>query len=263
MPAAGRPSISALVQAGVLDAELAGLLSLLLEARVPAIVAGPAGPARDTLVDALVGLLPPGARVVDLAGDAEEFEWLPEATELGWRREHPVVPARGRDAPSRASSATTVLLTRDLAGEGAAATGGARARLAVRALALGYGLIAGITAEGLEGVLARLHETAIGTDEDERSRLGIVLAIGEPPARPRVCAAHYVRPLARDTHGHVQRLPPAVLATWNPDTNGFDHFAWGVLPELASRTGHTPIEFEREQARRATELLRATPATAR
>ncbi len=38
------------------------------------------------------------AHVIGLAGGAEEFEWMPEATELGWRREHNVVPAAGRDA---------------------------------------------------------------------------------------------------------------------------------------------------------------------
>jgi hypothetical protein len=34
----------------------------------------------------------------------------------------------------------------------------------------------------------------------------------------------------------------------------FDHFAWGVLPELAIRVGARPIELEREQARRAATL---------
>ena len=35
---------------------------------------------------------------------------------------------------------------------------------------------------------------------------------GSPPGHRR---AHYVRPLARDAHGHSQRLDPAVLATWD------------------------------------------------
>jgi len=51
----------------------------------------------------------------------------------------------------------------------------------------------------------------------------------------RVVAAHYVRPLHRDEHGHPQQLGPAVLATWEPARSAFEHFAWGVLPEIAAR----------------------------
>ena len=249
--------IAALVGRGVLDAELAGLLELLLEARVPAIVAGAPGTGRDALLDALLGLLPGDARVMPLAGEAEEFEWMPEAIELGWRRERSVKLALGRDTAPPATPAATVLLARDLAGEGPEATGGARARVTIRALAIGYGLVAAMDAADLEAVLNRLHAEPIATDEDERSRLGIVLAIGEPDGGSRVLAAHYVRPLARDQHGHLQRLPPAVLATWSGTGDRFDHFAWGVLPELAARTGRSPIEFEREQARRAGDLRTA------
>jgi hypothetical protein len=43
--------------------------------------------------------------------------------------------------------------------------------------------------------------------------------------------------------------------------DSFDHFAWGVLPELAIRVGVRPIELERDQARRAA-ALRAAAATA-
>jgi hypothetical protein len=103
-------------------------------------------------------------------------------------------------------------------------------------------------------VFERLRRPPVATDDDELTRLGVVLVLGEPAAGPRVLAAHYVRPLARDQHGHVQRQPPAVLATWNADTDRWDHFAWGVLPDLADRTGRRPIEFEREQARLASAL---------
>jgi hypothetical protein len=248
------PGIAALVGRGTLDAELAALLWLLVEARVPAVVAGPPDGARDALLDALAELLPRDADLIALAGGAEEFEWMPEATELGWRREHNVVPAAGRDATRRASSSTAVIFARDLAGTGPGATAGPRARLVVRALSLGYGLIAGIDAEDLEGVLDRLGATPVGTDEDERSRLGVVLAAADVGVGPRVLATHWVRPVSRDTHGHVQRLPPAVLATWSMAADTFDHFAWGVLPELAIRVGARPIELEREQARRAATL---------
>jgi hypothetical protein len=252
-----RSTLPSLVAEGVMDAELGALVELLVGARIPALVAGPGGPDRDALLDALLGLLPAGSQPFELAGDAEEFEWLPEATELGWRREHHVLPARGRDATPRASSVTAVLVMRDLAGAGAASTRGERARLVVRSLALGYGLVAGIDADGLEGVLNRLADPVIGTDEDERSRLGLVLALAATAAGPRVVAAHYLRPLARDQHGHRQLLPPAVLATLSPASDRFDHFAWGVLPELATRLGWSALELEREQARRSATLRAA------
>ena len=66
----------------------------------------------------------------------------------------------------------------------------------------------------------------------------------------RVVAAHYVRPTARDEHGHVQRLGPAVLATWDREHDLFEHFAWGITPELALRVGRRPGDFELEVDRR-------------
>ena len=249
-----------LVGARILDAELAALVSLLLAERVPVVVAGPPGPARDAVADALIASVPDGMTPIETAGAAEEFEWLPEAVELGWRRERRVVAAVGRDAVLRASAGTTVIIARDLAGEGRAATAGERARLVIRALAVGYGLVATIAEPDLQGVFDRLGRPPVETDEDERSRVGIVLAVADVARGPRVVAAHYVRPVARDQHGHVQRMPPAVLATWNMATDTFDHFAWGVMPELAARIGRSPIELEREQARLASALRgQATP----
>jgi hypothetical protein len=63
-------------------------------------------------------------------------------------------------------------------------------------------------------------------------------------------AAHYVRPVSRDAHGHVQRLPPAVLATWDPHADRHEHFAWGIAPELAVRIGRRTGDFLAEQDRR-------------
>ena len=94
--------------------------------------------------------------------------------------------------------------------------GGAQARIVVRALALGYGLLATMAGDGLEDVLNTLHAREIGTEADERSRLGVVLAVIDDAGTSRVNAAHYVRPVALDTNGHVQRQPPAILCTWNP-----------------------------------------------
>ena len=63
-------------------------------------------------------------------------------------------------------------------------------------------------------------------------------------------AAHYVRPTARDEHGHTQRLGPAVLATWDAATDRFEHFGWGITPELARRVDRKAGDFELEVDRR-------------
>ena len=130
----------------------------------------------------------------------------------------------------------------------------------MRALSLGYGLGATIHAESLEEVLDELGGAEVGLTGDELSRLGVVLILralrdraNGAPVR-RVVAAHYVRPVARDAAGHVQRLGPAVLATWDPLEDRFEDFAWGIVPELAERVGRRAGDFEAERERRATYL---------
>ncbi len=283
-----------LVRDGVLDAELAALLWLLLDARLPVVVVGRRGSGRNTLVAALLELLPAESRATRLAGAAEEFEWLPEAPELGWRRASHAARVGAR-SPNAVRAADTVLLVTGLGDGPPHGTPGPQARIAIRALSLGYGMAATMAGDGLEDVFATLHAPPVGADDDELSRLGIVLAmkrvpaaeaggveavpvdgptreagVGEAgpgdgrsgeapssdpdPALHRVVAAHYVRPVVRDAHGHVQRLPPAVLAAWESRTDRLEHFAWGIVGELAGRTGLRAAEFEREQARRASYL---------
>jgi hypothetical protein len=249
---------SPLMRDGMLDAELVSLLWILLDARTPVIVVGRSEAARDEVVGALARLLPSSARTVDVAAD-DDFDWLPEAVELGWRRE------RGSGGHRERLIAPTdgVLVARGLAAADGVA--GARARIVVRALALGYGLLATMTGAGLDDVLNALDDPSIGSDPDERSRLGVVLAVARDGGSQRVTAAHYIRPVAVDPHGHVRRQQPAVLATWNAATGRWDHFAWGVMPDLAGRLGVRPIELEREQVRRIALLLDAAapgpPAT--
>jgi hypothetical protein len=237
-----------LLRAGGLDAELMALLWLLLDARMPLVVVSADVAAASRVIDGLTGLLPPAAHLVPVAPD-DDFAWLPEATELGWRRDR---TGAGLSIDRQLSSSDGVLVVRGLASEGG--VGGERARIVVRALSLGYGLLATMAGDGLDDALNRLHDPAIGTDADERSRLGVVLAVRDEDGVARVTAAHYVRPVAFDTHGHVQRPAPAVLAAWNPADGRFDHFAWGAVPDLAGRLGVAPLEFEREQARRAAAL---------
>ena len=84
-PAPPRRSIVELIADGVLDAELAALAWLLIEARVPIVVGALArGAGKSTLLEALLDFLPASVRRIDLAGQAEDFAWLPEAAALGW-----------------------------------------------------------------------------------------------------------------------------------------------------------------------------------
>ena len=128
---------------------------------------------------------------------------------------------------------------------------GAEARIAIRAVAIGYGMAATIHADALDEVFDQLSRPPVNLGEDELSRLGVVLilrAVGD--GLRRVAAAHYIRPVSRDEHGHVQRLGPAVLATWDPNHDRFEHFGWGITPELALRVDRRPGDFEVEVDRR-------------
>jgi len=241
-------SIAELIGAGVMDADLAATIWLLLEGRVPVVVAGDGqGVGKSTLLGALLDLLPPDVRVVELRGVNETFEWLPQASELGW----PGVPARPVGAPVRAE--TTVILATELSDHTPAYTWGEAARVAARAAALGYGLAATIHGDSLDDVLSTLRANPVQLTDDELSRLGVVLVLRRVDGdRRRVIAAHYLRPVARDVHGHIQRLGPAVLATWDPAMDRFEQFGWGVAPELAIRVGRRAGDFELERdARRA------------
>lgn len=250
-------SIVELIEQRVLDADLAALLWLLLEGRVPLVVAAEASRVgKTTLLTALLEFLLPEARAIPLAGAVEDFGWLPEAPELGWR----AVPAERaglQASPGVARPASDVLLVAELSDHLPTYTWGPQARIAVRALSLGYGLAATIHAGRLEDVFDRLRAAPVHLSDDELSRLGVVLVmrlvevVGQAEPQRRVVAAHYVRPVARDEHGHVQRLPPAVLAAYEPLRDELDHFAWGVMPELAARLGRRSGDLELEQRRRS------------
>lgn len=232
-------SIVELIRGGTLDAELAAHLWLLLEARVSLLVAGgPRLAGKTTLLTALLDFLPPDARRIVLRGDREDFAWLESAD-----------PARG------------VALASELSGHAPHYTWGPAARQLIRAAGAGFGVLATIHADSLDGVFAELRRPPIGASEDELSALGAVVVLGAlppvhlgAPPRRRVVAAHYLRPIARDAGGHVQRLPPAVLATLDVERDAFEHFGWGITPELAFRVGRRSGDYEREHERRMTFL---------
>jgi hypothetical protein len=289
-------SIVALLDERVLDAQLAALLWLLVEARIPLVVAGEGrGVGKTTLLAALLDFLPLGVRTEPLIGAMEDFGWLPEAPELGWRPDpsrverartplrEAVAGARTKDEVAmrflggherhRVDPQNTVLLVHELSPDLPEYTWGPHARVAIRALSIGYGMAATIPGSGLEDVFDHLRKPPVRLSEDELSMLGVVLVLrfapyaetaegtqqvrpqtadgAEPNPQRRVVAAHYVRPIVRDQHGHLQRMPPAVLAVHEPRTDQLEHFAWGIIPELAHRVGSKPGDFELEQERRS------------
>ena len=216
------PSVVELVRRGTLDAELAALLWLLVEGRIPLVVAAPQPLIADsTAGNVLRGLLASLRPDIGLAAiDAAELS-----------------------APLQARSARTLV-------HGDSPGGVAQA-------------------SSLQGVRDELGaEPPRGLSEDELSFLGCVLVLepdapapveaADPSMGPtrvaRVGAAHYVRPLHRDEHGHPQLLGPAVLATWDPRRQAFEHFAWGVLPEIAARLGRRTGDLEADLHHRRDDL---------
>jgi hypothetical protein len=248
-------SIVEAIREGTIDAELAATVWLLVEARVPLVVAAVGdGSARATFFGSLLDFIPPGVRRMALVGSDEEFEWLPQASELGW-------PGTARPlggTPVRPDS--TVLVAAELSGDLPSNIWGERARVAVRATAIGYGLATTMEADSLDDIFDALGRPPISLTPDELSYLGCAVILRRVEGgRLRVAVAHYIRPTVRDAHGHTQRLGPTVLATWDPARDAFEHFGWGIMPELAFRIGKRSGDVELEIERRR-ELLAALAA---
>lgn len=201
------PSLVELVATGVLDAELAALVWLLVEAHVPVVVAAPGGrgAAGGQLLAGLLGSI------------------------------RPDVDTPALQAPMTAAGASSLIRGRRAGGV--------------------------LEAGSLGDVRERLGTGPLPLTPDQLTFLGCVLVLGESAAgsgarrgRLRVMAAHYVRPLARDAHGHAQRLDPAVLATWDDRLGRYEHFAWGVLPEIAARIGRRAGDLEADLHHRRDDL---------
>jgi hypothetical protein len=201
------PSLVGLVARGIVDAELAALLWVLVEARVPVVVAAPAGRA--------------GAGGQLLAGIIGSI--------------HADEAVDGLAAPLTAAGASSLVRGRRAGGV--------------------------VEAASLAEVRSRLGSGPLPLNDDQLTFLGCVLVLGEEGqgaagrrGRLRVTVAHYVRPLARDAHGHSQRLDPAVLAAWDPRLERYEHFAWGVLPEIAARLGRRAGDLEADLHHRRDDL---------
>ncbi len=262
-------TVPGLVAQHVLDAELAALLWIMVEGNVPLVaVAAEPDDAPRTLLEAFLDLLPPVAQRLDLRGAGETFDWLGDAAALGWEVPEPALalPA-ARPAPPE----TTYLVAGEPAADDPGALSGIAVRTLVRALQRGYGLAATIRADSLQQVLVRLGAPPASLEPDELRRLGIVLVMRRLAPGPageadlagwRVMACHYVRPLERDVAGHLQRRPPAILATLDPARDALEHFEWGVTAELAMRVGLARDEFEYEHLQRS-RLIAALVASGR
>ncbi len=248
-----------LIRNGVLDTELAALVWLLVEANVPSIVAASTPSDAAEVRGALLDLRAPGTAVVVLAGEEESFGWMPEAAELGWHRDRQL-SRESQERVARQRQPTVMVADLDSGdaggGRSSATTWGERALVAIRALSVGYGMLATTRGARLEHVLSALAAQPVGAMDDELTRLGMVLILA-PTGNgvSRVVAAHYLRPVSRDAEGHIHRFGPAVIATWDPGAARFEHFSWAITDELAGRTGVSTADFERGQQRRI-ELLR-------
>lgn len=198
------PSLVELIARGVLDAELAALVWVLVEGRIPLVVAAPADRvgAGGQLLAGIIGSIRPDEALDTISG------------------------------PLSAAGASSLI----------------------------RGRRAGGVVEGgsLAEVRARLASGPLPLTEDQLTFLGCVLVVGAAGesgrGRLRVTAAHYVRPLARDAHGHSQRLDPAVLAAWDARLERYEHFAWGVLPEIAARLGRRSGDLEADLHHRRDDL---------
>ncbi len=228
LPSPASPStLAGLVAAGLLDVPTAALAWILLERGVPALVAGREPAVVDALLDGLVAALPPERRP-DPAGGA------------------------GGDRLVRVAGRLEVTTPPGILRAALAATSGRS------------GLAVAVAADDLAGVLAVLRRQ--GLTDDEISFMGVVLVVGAPGGgdpdggeqggapRARLVAAHYLRPVVRDAGGHLRRLAPAVLATWDPAGAAWEDFAWGIMPDLAERSRMRAGDLEAERERRAAML---------
>jgi hypothetical protein len=189
---------------GILDAELAALVWVLVEGRIPLVIAAPEGRV-GAGAQLLAGVL------ASVLAEAPDEQLLLPLTPVGASS-----LIRGRRA------------------------GGV------------------IEASSLGEVRQRLGSGPLPLTADQLTFLGCVLVLGEAGGagrgRLRVTAAHYVRPLARDAHGHAQLLDPAILATWDDRLGRYEHFAWGVLPEIAARLGARAGDLEGDLHHRRDDL---------
>lgn len=237
-PASGPPSLVDLIATGTLDADLAALLWLLVEGEVPLVVVAPEARlgAAAQLLDGILGSIRPDVPAADPA--------RPMGTTAARRL------IRGREAGSVMAGTSLEDVFRSLRA-GPLPLGDDELTFLGCVLVLGSG--AGTAAAGsAPAASAPAGSLAPGSPAAGSPAVGRVDA--DQSGRLRVVAAHYVRPLARDAHGHSQRLGPAVLATWDAAQGRYEHFGWGIWPEIAARLGRRAGDMERDLHHRRDDL---------
>ena len=169
---AAPPAIAPWIARGAIDAELAALTWLLVEAGVPLLVAGTPGTGRARCGTRSPPSCRPNSTTTVLRGDDEDFDMAARGRRAG------LAPrSAGEPAGPRSSSGLTVMVA-DL-DDRPGGTWGERARIAIRALSLGYGMLATVRGDRLEDVFERLGGPPVEASEDELSRLGLVLVLGD------------------------------------------------------------------------------------
>ncbi len=237
-------SLADLVADGLLDAELAALVWALACEGVGILVASPRGSTGVTGGAGAAEADGTGAAASSLAtAIADAVSLTTRVVHLGPGSASGPVD----EAVRGAGDGVLVLTAPDLGGAGEGALRRGAARTAIRAVSdrTGLSLVATIRAADLEGVLDRLRGLTVAAPDDEIVRLGVVLVLGTgEDARARVVAAHCLRPPAVGPLGRVERRGPAVLATLDASRGAWDHFGWGIVPDLAERVGLRPADLE-------------------
>lgn len=226
-------ALRALVGDGVADAEFLAHASLLVDAGVPIIVAGPTPSLTARVAEsfALASPVPGAAGVggeITVEGD-HGFEWLADPKGIG------CVDPRAGSAPR--SPRTSRLRIKGLL----SALDPSTARTALRALGRGFPAIVEASATDLATLLERLRSDPHRLPEGDVRGLGLVAILDES----RLVAAHLLHA------GEAgERRAPTLLAVWDPSARRWDDFAWAFAPEAAQRCGLSQPEYEsRRQAR--------------
>ena len=238
-----------LVDRGALPPALVAHLSILLDARVPLVVSGPArATVRERIADLLArsSLLPEGGEEINVAGD-ERFSWLSDPSGIGCTID-------GAGSAPRSPRGLRLRAKALLEGLDSTVT-----RVLVRSLVRGFPLIASAAASDLSALFDRLRTTPYRIPEDDVQRLGALLFFADSAAgtteggEGKLLSAYLLH--APDL-ALRERRAPTILFSWSEGRAGWDDFAWAAIPDLAARCGISHEAYATLLARREAALVR-------